>query len=455
MSRFETNSIWQALVFRCMLRLNMKKKSKRSSQRPQTRTSSSRNSLSIYTNIGQLYTLGPAAEKEGRRPSGDDLGEIRKAAIVIEGGRILWVGSEARLPKEWRQMKKARHEDLGGAVVCPALVECHTHLVFAGNRAAEFERRNQGESYQSIAASGGGINATVKPTRSITAAELLKLAQTRVDRFIRQGVTTIESKSGYGLNLAAESKLLEVSQKLKGARIVPTFLGAHAIPPEFRELGAAAYLEHLIEKVLPQINRRKLSRRVDIFVERGYFTEEIARPYLQHAKAMGFDLVVHADQLTRSGGARLAVELGAKSADHLLQIDSEDIQQLAQSDVTCVLLPNADLYMKCPYPPARDLIDNGARVALATDFNPGSSPTQDTALAGVLARTQMKMSLPETLVAYTVGAAHALGLQSHLGALTMGRFADFLVLDGPLEEMFLEIGRQPVRAVYREGRQLL
>jgi imidazolonepropionase len=407
----------------------------------------------LFRGIGSLYTLAPAAAKSGRGGiKAEDLGLVSDAAIAVESGRIVWVGAESDLPRELTAAGFGEEVDFHGAVVVPAFVECHTHLIHAGHRAGEFERRNQGESYQSIAQSGGGILATVLPTRAASEAELTRLGQERAERFIRQGVTTIESKSGYALEVEGEFRMLEAAGAIRRARIVRTFLGAHAIPREIPS--ASDYVDHLIAHALPRLKSEGHACRVDIFVEDGYFPRDLARRYLQEAKKLGFDLVVHADQLTHSGGAELAVELGARSAEHLIQIDEHDVLRLAGSEVTCVLLPSADLYMNCAYPPARRLIDRGARIALATDFNPGSSPSQDLGLVGVLARIQMKMSLPEVVAAYTVGAAHALGLQGELGALTSGRLADFSVLSGSFDELFLEVGRMPIGEVYREGERL-
>jgi len=407
----------------------------------------------LVCGIGSLYTLEGAAKKSARRITTVDLGEIKDAALAVVDGKVVYAGPERKLPRGLKSQLK-HTEDLGGATVLPALVECHSHLLFAGNRAAEFERRNRGESYQEIAKSGGGILGTVLPTRKVTEAELARGAQQRVERFIQQGVTTIEIKSGYGLTNEDELKMLRAMKRLSRARVVPTFLGAHAIPREYQG-DAEAWINELISKTLPLVDREGLACRVDIFVEEGYFNKELARKYLKAAREYGFDLVLHADQLTHSGGADLAIELGARSADHLLCISGKEVKALAKSDVTCVLLPSSDLYMNCPYPPARALIDNGARVALATDFNPGSAPSQDTALVGVLARVLMKMTLPEVIAAYTIGAAHALGLADQLGSLSLGKRGDFIVLAGGVEELFLEIGHQPVVSVYREGQRLI
>jgi imidazolonepropionase len=443
-----------------------KRQKKKSSKAPGARKSSPKSSsksppagspVRLFRGIGALYTLEGAARKGGRHGKPDDLGLIEKAAMISEGGRIVWAGPEKDLRsnadlKQILKTSRVQDEDFKGATVIPAFTECHTHLVHAGNRAGEFERRNQGESYQSIGKSGGGILATVLPTRAASAPALAKIAQARLDRYIRQGVTTVEVKSGYALTVDGEMKMLKAAGLLKGARIVRTFLGAHAIPKEFST--AEAYVDELIEKALPRLKKEGSVCRVDIFVEDGYFSKDLARKYLKAAREHGFDVVVHADQLTRSGGASLAVEMGARSADHLICINKDDIGKLSTSETTCVLLPNSDLYMNCAYPPARALIDGGARVALATDFNPGSAPSQDLALAGVLARVQMKMSLSEVLISYTVGAAHALGLGGELGSLVQSKLCDFSVLQGSLDELFLSVGQMPIQSVYREAKNI-
>jgi imidazolonepropionase len=396
--------------------------------------------IKVFKGIGQLVTLASAAARKGRRAEAGDLAAIRDAAIVSVGGVIKWVGPEKEMPKAY---KSARATSLRGAVVVPGLVECHTHLIYAGTRSAEFERRNQGESYQSIAKSGGGILSTVKATREASETELTESGQKRIDRFLSQGVTTVEVKSGYGLTLKDEMKMLRAARALKGARIVPTFLGAHAIPKEFAN--ADAYVDELIT-YLPKI--KKLARRVDAFVENGYFSAQTTRRYLEAATKLGFSASIHADQLTLSGGSMLAIEQKATSADHLVQLGAKEIKALAASPVTCVLLPSADLYMDCAYPNARALIDSGACVALSTDFNPGTSPSQDVALVGLLARVRMKMSLAETLVAYTVGSAHALGLEKQIGSIEIGKSCDFAVLTGELDELFLDAGHMPVARTF-------
>lgn len=403
----------------------------------------------LWTHIDEILTLQPALLKQGRRIQEADLGIASKQAIYVENGRIAWLGSQRKIPKELSRRKGLKEQSLQGHTVLPGFVECHTHTVFAGHRAAEFELRNQGVSYQEIARQGGGILSTMKQTRQASRAQLEALAQARVDAFAKQGVTTLEIKSGYALDEKNELKMLQVAGRLTGPRIVRTFLGAHAKPPEFSSY--SEYLQYLETKVLPKIKKANLAERVDIFVEKGFFDAPEARHFLQAAQALGFSVVIHADQLSLSGGADLSVEIGALSADHLLQIEKPQIQALAKSEVTCVLLPSADLYMKCKYPPARALIDEGARVALATDFNPGSAPSQDLNLVGLLARLEMKMTLPEVIAAYTVGAAFALQKASEIGSLGVGKCADVVCTAKEWKELFYSVGEQSPTFVYRNG----
>lgn len=406
----------------------------------------------LLKNISTLLTLEGAAKKEGRRIQEADLGLQEKASVLIENGRIAWVGSTKKVPKDWARKRNLHEKDLKGFTVLPGLVECHTHLVYAGDRAAEFEMRNRGVSYQEISAKGGGILSTMRNTRASSVAALAELGQRRADIFKAQGVTTLEIKSGYALNLKDELKMLQAAQKLQGLRTVSTFLGAHALPPEFESY--ESYLEYLGQEVLPVVRRKKLAQRVDIFIEKGFFPRESSQVYLRRAQELGFEVVVHADQMTLSGGSDVACELQALSADHLLQISEREIGKLAASDVTCVLLPTADLYTKMKYPPARALIDAGARVALATDFNPGTSPTQDLNLVGLLARLEMKMSLPEVIGAYTIGAAYALNLQKDIGSLEVGKSADFLCTEKDWQTLFYSVGESPRRGVFSRGKMI-
>lgn len=428
-------------------------RSKKSSKvkKSSAKTASAKPTGTLFRGIETLLTLETAAAKTGRNIVADDLSAVSRAAMLEQNGKIVWVGSDKKLPVEFAKAK-LKEVDLGGSTVMPAFVESHTHLAFSGDRADEFEWRNQGKSYQEIASKGGGILNTIQPTRNSSEEELAYVAQARANDYARQGVATLEAKSGYGLTLEHELKILRASGFVRGPRVIRTYLGPHAVPPEHKN--SESYMDEILKTHLPAVKEEGLACRADIFIEKGYFELAQAEKYLTEAQKIGFDLVVHADQLTHSGGAKLAVKMGAKSADHLLCIDDSDIKALAQSKTTCVLLPAADLYVNCPYPPARKLIDAGARVALATDFNPGSSPTRDLSLIGVLARAQMKMTLAEVISAYTLGGAYALGLENSVGSLEVGKSCDFTVLSADWDRIFYAIGVPVVAQTWREGRQI-
>lgn len=406
----------------------------------------------LFTDIQKIYTLEKAAKQQARKVDHSSLSPISDAAILVENGRIVWLGSQKNIPKKLVK-SKCKKVSLKQQIVLPGLVECHTHSVFAGDRANEFTQRLAGVSYLEIAQQGGGILSTVNQTRKATMNDLIQSTQNHIQDFLRQGVTTLEIKSGYALNLKDEVKMLSAIQKIstnkKMPQIIPTFLGAHALSPEFNDYDS--YLNYLVSDVLPIIKKKKLSQRVDIFIEKGFFGKSSGKQFLLQAKQMGFDIVVHADQLTLSGGAEVAVELQALSADHVIQINDKVIGKLANSNVTAVLLPAADFYMRCAYPPARKLIEAGARVAVATDFNPGSSPTRDLSFTGLLARMNMQMTPAEVIVAYTIGASYALGLQDHIGSLEVGKNANFICTNKDIESLFYQVGSTPVSQVFREG----
>lgn len=405
----------------------------------------------LLRHIGELYSLEGAAKKKGRGILPEDLSLQKKAALVIDKDKIVWVGPEKSLPASFAK-KKLKEASANHRTVIPGFVDCHTHLVFAGDRSAEFELRQQGMSYQEIAKNGGGILSTMKATREISKAQLIKSSQQKVQRALEQGVTTLEIKTGYALNLKDEIKCLEVIQQLEGPRLVSTFLGAHARPPEHKT--NESYLDYLAREILPVVKKKKLASRVDIFWDQGFFEGESAKKYMQAAKDLGFDLVLHADQLSNAGATEAGIALGARSVDHAIQIPDSLIPKLAKSQTVAVLLPAADVYLKCPFPPARKLIDAGVCVALSTDFNPGSSPTQDLQWIGLLARLEMKMSFPEVLSAMTVGAGHALGLQREIGSLEIGKSADLQILDGELSELFYSPGRRPCEKLFSRGKSI-
>lgn len=381
----------------------------------------------------------------------DFKGHQKEMAFLVNAGRIEWIGANKKIPKSFKLLK-LKEVDLKKQLVMPSFVECHTHALFAGSRAEEFEWRQQGVSYSEISQRGGGILSTMQSVRKASSATLLDLTQQRINRFLAQGVSTVEVKSGYALDYKNEIKSLEVIQQLRGPRVVSTFLGAHALPPEFKN--QTEYLAYLIKKVLPAIKKNKLSQRVDIFIEKNFFEKQESLAYLQAAQTMGFDVTIHANQLSLSAGAELACELRALSADHVINLNNDLIKRFSQCSTVAVLLPAADLYMKCAYPPARKLIDAGATVALATDYNPGTCPTQDLALVGLLARLEMKMTLSEVFKAYTQGAAKALGLFSEEGEIVLGKLANFISTEAELSDFFYSAGVMPQHSLFIRGKKI-
>jgi imidazolonepropionase len=362
---------------------------------------------------------GPAGPRRG---SGlRELGIVDDGAIAIRDGVIQWAGPTDRLPD-----KSAPDLDVSGKILLPGFVDSHTHAVFARTRADEFEWRIQGTPYMDILARGGGILSSVKAVR-----EAAELRVQFADRFLEFGTTTIEAKSGYGLNLEGEIRMLEAIRsvdKNDELEIVPTYLGAHALPPEFRD-NRTGFVDQVI-KDLQTIHTRKLAEFCDVFVEPGAFTTDEARRIFAVAKSIGMGIKVHADEFQSSGGAALAVEVGATSADHLGAITEADTHRIAASNVVATLLP-ATLFMLGGgrYAPARQLIEGGAAVALATDFNPGTSPTLNMQFVLSLACTQMKMTPAEAIVAATMNGACALCREHRLGSIEPGKDADVAVYD--------------------------
>jgi imidazolonepropionase len=379
--------------------------------------------MKMLANIGQLATC----RAEGAQ---GDVHIIPQAAMAWADGVIRWVGPERDLPLEYRQAERL---DAGGRLVVPGLVDCHTHLAFAGWRADEFDQRIRGLSYLDIARAGGGIASTVRQTRAATEEQLVERAAGFLEEMLALGITTVECKSGYGLNEETELKLLRVYRRLaveQSVRLVPTFLGAHIVPPEFRE-NRGAYLDLLIGKMIPAVAREKLAVCCDVFVEESAFSVEEARRILRAGQAAGLAPKLHADQLTDSGAAQLAAELGARSADHLEHVSERGIRELAAAGTVAVSLPLASLYLRQPPMPARRLIDAGVPVAVATDFNPGSAPSYHLPLALTLAGTLQSMTPLEALKGATIYAARAVGLEDSVGSLELGKAADFAVIDAP------------------------
>jgi imidazolonepropionase len=408
------------------------------------------NDLCVFKNIGELLSLSGVARKDGRHVVEADLSEIRDAALVCDGrGRVEWVGELAQLPARY---KEARTVSLGGRTVVPGFVECHTHLIFAGDRTQEFEWRQQGQTYQEISAKGGGILSTVRATRQASGAQLFSLAQARANEFVRQGVTTLEVKSGYGLDEETELRSLQVAASLKGPHVVRTYLGAHSRSPDFPDL--ASYLDRVIDQILPRVAHERLAERVDIYIEKGFYDLQQAQRYFAAARDLGLAITAHVEQLSDSRGTELALQFAPQSVDHVVYLSESAMKAVAASTTTAVLLPSSDFYLKMRYPPARQLIESGARVALSTDFNPGTSPTQDLSLVGVLGRLEMKMSLAEVFSALTYGAACALGRGHDIGSLEIGKQCDFAVLDCSWRNLFYAVGKHPVHDTYVGGNSL-
>lgn len=373
----------------------------------------------LIKNIGQLLTF-----------RGSDVGLIPDAFVLCEKGKISDFGSLKHLQKKVLP-KKIRVIDAKRGVVMPGLIDCHTHLIFAGDRSEEFAQRLQGKSYLEILKSGGGILSTVRATREASEEELFTSAKKRMQSMMKRGVMTVEIKTGYGLDLKTELKMLSVMGRLEKElpiRIVKTFLGAHALPPEYNS--TKEYLTFLTSTMLPKI--RKLADCVDIFCERGVFSVEESRQYLEKAKSLGFNIKIHTDQMHRSGGALIAHTLRALSFDHADQLKPSDLQKLSGTKSVAVLLPLSAFFLQQKtWANGRALIDAGISVAVASNFNPGSAPGGNLLLAASLACLQMGLTIEEALRAITINAAAALGLQDEIGSIEVGKKADLVLFNVP------------------------
>ncbi|MGB8656943.1 MAG: imidazolonepropionase [Candidatus Zixiibacteriota bacterium] len=381
-------------------------------------------------NARQLLTL--RSDQQGPRTGKhlEDLAIIEDGAVAISQGAIVAVGSTKEVLEQIKIDKQTKAIDAKDKVILPGFVDCHTHPVFAGTREEEFEMRIKGRTYQEIAASGGGIRSSVKALRSKSKEELIQSATPRLNRMLSFGTTTIEAKSGYGLSLDDEIKMLEVIKELNKIHpidLIPTFLGAHEVPEEYKHK-RSEYIKLITEKMIPEVAGRKLAVFCDVFCERGVFDIEESRKILTVAKRYGLKLKLHADQLSPLGGAKLAAELGAVSADHLEFIEDEGIQMMKEVGVIGVLLPGAcfGLGMK-EYPPARKMIDEGLAVALATDLNPGSSMTESMPIILSLACLMMKMTPAEAVTASTINSAYAVDKANEVGSIEVGKKADLVI----------------------------
>lgn len=382
----------------------------------------------IIKNAEELLTLSLSSREES------GLGIIRNGAVAIKEGRIFWIGKTEELSEKLFLNRKGREIDATGKVVVPGLIDSHTHLIFAGSRENEFEQRIQGLSYLEIAERGGGILSTVEATRKASFDELFLLGKKRLDRMLSKGITTLEAKSGYGLSLQDELKILKVMKALQEnhpIEIVPTFLGAHTVPREFRD-ARTRYIDLLTKEMIPKVAQERLAKFCDVFCEEKAFTVEESKKILETGKQYGLKPKIHADQLSPGGGAELAAEVNAFSADHLEYVSQEGIKKMAEKGVTAVLLPGASFFLSMKkYPPARDMIEQGVPVSLATDLNPGSSMTESLPLMMTMGCTMFKMTPKEVIQATTVHAARSIGREKEIGSLEVGKQADILLLDIP------------------------
>jgi imidazolonepropionase len=404
----------------------------------------------LITNAAQLVTVASGGARVKTGAGMRDLGVIADGAVGIKDGCIAFVGSADDVDFE----DADRTINAIGKTVLPGFVDAHTHLVFAGAREKEFARRIAGATYAEIAAAGGGIATTVRATREARPIDLVESALHRLDSCLGFGTTTVEIKSGYGLDFESEIMLLEVIRELQALHVVeiaPTFLGAHTIPPEYRER-RSDYVDLVVDRMLPEVAARALAESCDVFVEKTAFTIDEGRRILSAAKALGLAVRIHADQITANGGAELAAELGALSADHLDHASDDALALLRASGTVAVLLPGVSLFLGEPMPDARRFIDAGLPVAVATDMNPGSCMSENIQLMMSLAAMQMRMTMEETVTAVTLNAAAALGRADRIGSIETGKQADLLLFDTPnYERILYHYGVNHLNAIVKKG----
>lgn len=413
----------------------------------------------VLTGASELVTCAgplPAAGGEQSR-----VAELERGALAARGGEIVWVGPEERLGAEVRALPDARHIDAGGRAVLPGFVDTHTHLVWGGDRADEFEQRLAGASYSEIAAAGGGILRTVESTRASSPEQLAAKGRTNMLRLVRHGVTSVEVKSGYGLDTETELRMLEAAREAAQGlpiELVTTFLGAHTLPRDARgdEASRRAYVDLVCQEMIPEVARRDLARFVDVFVDANAFTLEEGRRVLRTGREHGLRAKVHADQLGADGGAELAAEAEAASADHLEHVSEAGLEAMARAGTVAVLLPGASLCLRShDYADARRMVAAGVPVGLATDLNPGSSPCESMPLMLQLACLYCGLSIDEAIVAATANAAAASGLEQRAGSLEPGKRCDFVVLeDAERRQLVYNVGSSRIHLVVAGGQIL-
>ena len=410
----------------------------------------------LLENAAEVLTMErPGLAGPRRREDLSELGRMAEASVAISHGAIAWVGPAAQAQQAIELAPGAIRIDARGRVVCPGFIDSHTHLPFAGWRHDEFERRLRGETYQEIAAQGGGIQSSVRATRAATEEELATFVRARLDRLLVQGTTTVEAKSGYGLS--TEHELKQLRALARGAaehpvEVLPTFLGAHEFPPEYRD-DRERYVDLLVKEMIPAVARAKLALFADVFCERGVYTTAQARRILEAARDHGLRPRLHADEFAPSGAAELAAEIGALSADHLSAISQQGIEALASSSTIGTLLPGTTFSLRIPPAHARRLIDAGVALALATDFNPGSSAIDSMGIVIGLAGLHLGMQPKEAIVAATINAAFALDRADRIGSILPGKQADLLILDAPdHRHLAYRFGAPLVQVVIKKGK---
>ena len=406
----------------------------------------------LITNASQLITLkGPAKARAGKEA--DELSIIKNGALAINGEKILAVGTTEEIKANYTSDEII---DASNKVVMPGFVDPHTHPVFVHTRENEFEMRIKGKTYVEISQSGGGIRSSIEDVRKATEDELYKLAEKRIRRMISNGTTTLEAKSGYGLSTDSELKMLKVIRKLNDnlpVDIVPTFLGAHEFPLEYKD-NHTEYIRILKEEMIPEVKKQDLAEYCDIFTEEHVYNIQQSRDILNCAKELGFKIRMHADEIKPLGGAELAAEVGAVSADHLGAASDVGIAAMKEAGVIAVLLPGTifSLGMKS-YAGARNMIDSGLPVALATDFNPGSCNCDSMQFIITLACLQMKMTVAEAITAATINAAHSLEMEDKVGSLEIGKQADILIMDMPSYKFLpYHFGSNNVQTIIKNGK---
>ncbi len=413
------------------------------------------NTTLLIKNANQVVTSRGASKKPLTGTALKELIIIDDGAVAVNGDKITAVGPTVEVLKQVKVDEQTRVVDASGKVVLPGLVDPHTHVVFGGSREHELALKLQGVPYLEILARGGGILSSVEATRAASKEELVEAGKRYCRQMLAQGTTTAESKSGYGLTVEDEIKTLEAIREVDRAQpvdLVPTFLGAHAVPKEYKD-DPDRYLDLVIEEMLPRVVEQNLARYCDVFCEEGIFSVQQSRRVLEAAREMGLGLKMHADEIDPLGGAELAAELGAVSADHLLVISDQGIEKMAEAGVIGVILPGTTFYLcEDHYAPARKMIEAGVPLALATDFNPGSSPNNNLQVVVNLACLYLRMTPSEVINAITINAAHAVGRPDEIGSLEKGKKADLAIFEAPnYEYLAYRYGTNLISSVIKNG----